>query len=69
MTDFARTGQGLVHEGLHAYETAVAGFVALERQAATLVPAGWLRQGLELHARLTSDVGTAVAAVVRATVR
>ena len=69
MTNFPSTGRGLVHEGLHAYETAVAGFVALEREAAALVPAGWLRRGLELHARFTSDVGTAVAAMVRATVR
>jgi hypothetical protein len=73
MTDLidaaGRTGRGLVHEALHAYETAVAGFVAIERQVATLAPAGPLRSALEAHARFTSDVGTAVAAVVRATVR
>jgi hypothetical protein len=76
MTDFigpaaaaARTGRGLVHEALHAYETAVAGFVALEREAAALAPAGWVRSGLVAHARFTSEFGTAVAAVVRAAVR
>jgi hypothetical protein len=67
--DAARSGRGLVHEALHAYETAVAGFVAVERQVAALAPAGPLRSALEAHAQFTREMGTAVAAVVRATVR